>query len=61
MDAYEIEMTTLRERVVRLEEKIISADRALTLAEGKVSRAALISTITIIIAIVALAIQFVKR
>lgn len=56
-----IEICDVREKIARLEERLVAADRALILAESKVSRTALISVITIIIAVLALAIQFIKH
>lgn len=55
------DLVKLRIEVARLDERQIAADKALALAEGKVSRTAMVSVITIIIAVLALAIQFIKR
>lgn len=51
----------LRIEMSRIDERLKAADKALELARGQVSRAALISVVTIIIAILALAIQLIKR
>ncbi len=54
-------MESLEERVIRLEEKHIAAKDALELARGKLDRASVISAITIIVSIIALFLQWMKK
>lgn len=52
---------TLFERIIRLEEKQIAADKALDLARASLSKGTVISTITIIISVVAVMIAFFRH
>lgn len=51
----------IRERVARLEAKYESSDKALDLARGQVSRASLISAITVILSVIAIAVAYFKN
>ena len=60
MEVSLLEICNLREKIVRLEEKIVASDKALELARGSLSRNNVIAVITIIISVVALLTKFIK-
>lgn len=51
----------LREKIARLEERIIASDKALELARGALSKNSVLSIITIIISIIAVVVVFFKK
>lgn len=50
-----------KERLVRVEEKILASEKALELARGTLSRNSLISVITVIISVITLVLYFIKK
>lgn len=50
----------LRERISRLEEKIMASERALELARDSLSKSQMGAVITIILAVIAIAIHWIK-
>lgn len=61
MEINHIELSSIKERIVRLEEKFIAADKALELARQSLSATAVVSTITILISILALVIVWIEH
>lgn len=60
-DMYHVWDIEMRERVVRLEARYEAAEKALALAQDKVSRNVVVSYLTIVISIIAIVVGFLKK
>lgn len=56
-----VDICSLKIEIARLDERLKAAADALKLAEGKVSRATIFSVVTALIAILALAVNWMRR
>lgn len=60
-DMYHLWDIDMRERVTRLEEKNKAAEKALELAQDKVSRNVMVSYLTIMISIISIVVAFLHK